>query len=64
MMVCSCKVVSDRTVRAAIAAGASTVDEVTDRCRAGGGCGGCHALLEQMLAATDPARQLVSSSAA
>jgi len=63
MMVCSCKAVSDRTVRAAIAAGAATVDDVTSRCRAGGGCGGCHSLLEQLLADAQP-KQLVGSSAA
>ena len=63
MMVCSCKAVSDRTVRAAIAAGATTVGDVTSRCRAGGGCGGCHALLERLLADTQP-KQLVGTSAA
>jgi len=63
VMACSCAAVSDRTVQAAIASGASTVEEVTSRCRAGGGCGGCHALLERLLADTQP-RQLVGTSAA
>lgn len=49
MLVCSCKAVSDRTVRAAIGSGAATVSEVTRRCKAGGGCGGCHVLLERLL---------------
>ena len=52
MFVCHCNAVSDRTVDAAIASGASTVDEITERCSAGGGCGGCHRMLESLLEAT------------
>jgi bacterioferritin-associated ferredoxin len=57
MIVCSCEAVNDRTVRTAIASGAATVDEVTGRCRAGGGCGGCHRLLERLLADCCPEPQ-------
>ena len=56
MVVCHCKAVSDRTVDAAIASGASTVPEITARCTAGGGCGGCHRLLEAS-ARGDPAHE-------
>jgi bacterioferritin-associated ferredoxin len=49
MYVCSCLAVTDRTVKAAIASGATTVGDVIDRCRAGGRCGGCWPQLERML---------------
>jgi bacterioferritin-associated ferredoxin len=64
MVVCHCKAVTDRTVDAAIASGASTVSEITDRCTAGGGCGGCHRMLESLLAATTVERELAAVSAA
>jgi len=57
MVVCHCKAVSDRTVDAAIASGATTVPEITARCTAGGGCGGCHRLLEALLEATATERE-------
>ncbi|HTU37139.1 MAG TPA: (2Fe-2S)-binding protein [Acidimicrobiales bacterium] len=53
MYVCHCKVISDRTVNAAIASGAQTVADITSRCTAGGGCGGCHRLLQAMIDAAD-----------
>jgi len=62
-MACSCMAVSDRTVRAAIAAGASTVGEVTNRCHAGGGCGGCHRMLERLLAEVAVAEPVGASAA-
>ncbi len=52
MVVCHGKAVTDRTVDAAIASGATSVEEITDRCTAGGGCGGCHRMLEALLEAT------------
>ncbi|HEX3946534.1 MAG TPA: (2Fe-2S)-binding protein [Acidimicrobiales bacterium] len=65
MLICSCKAVNDRTVRAAIGSGAATVDEVTRRCKAGGGCGGCHSMLQRLLSECLPQqRQVVGSSAA
>ncbi len=50
MIVCICRRVSDKTIRAAIAEGASSVDEVGAACRAGTGCGCCHEAIEEMLA--------------
>lgn len=50
MFVCACRAVTDRTVCAAIAAGARTVEEIAARCHAGEGCGGCHPELERLLA--------------
>jgi bacterioferritin-associated ferredoxin len=49
MVVCSCRAVTDRAVRAAIAAGATTVEAVTDRCAAASKCGGCWPELERLL---------------
>ena len=49
MYICSCKAVKERTVRAAIASGASTLDEVGRRCGAGTVCGGCHELIDELL---------------
>jgi bacterioferritin-associated ferredoxin len=59
MYVCHCKAITDRTIDAVIASGARTVPEVTERCRAGGGCGGCHsrlqALIDASVASAEPA---------
>jgi bacterioferritin-associated ferredoxin len=49
MIVCICRRVSDRTIRAAIEAGASTVEEVGQATRAGTGCGACHESINEML---------------
>jgi bacterioferritin-associated ferredoxin len=51
MYVCHCRAVNDRTVLAAAAQGAVTVDDLTRACGAGGDCGGCHAVLDELLAA-------------
>lgn len=50
MLVCHCRVVSDRAVRAAISAGATGVDEVASLCGAGAECGGCVPSVEDLLA--------------
>lgn len=48
---CNCRQVSEATVREAIANGAKTVEAVTERTGAGGGCGRCkpgiQALIDQ-----------------
>lgn len=49
MIVCSCRAVSDRTVEAAVASGASSVSEVAARCGAGSRCGGCWPELDRLL---------------
>lgn len=49
MYVCSCRAVKERTVRAAIASGAASRDEVGRRCGAGVVCGGCHELIDELL---------------
>ena len=51
MWVCVCHAVTDREVKAAIEAGAATREAVTTACRAGGDCGSCHHMIEQMVEA-------------
>ena len=50
MFVCHCRAVTDRTVRAVIASGATTIEELARRCSAGATCGGCWPALEELLA--------------
>jgi bacterioferritin-associated ferredoxin len=50
MYVCCCRAVTDRTVDAAIAAGARSLEEIADRCGAGSCCGGCWPELQRLLA--------------
>ena len=49
MYVCVCFAVTDSQVQDAIDGGASTRAEVTRACRAGGDCGSCHGMIDQML---------------
>jgi bacterioferritin-associated ferredoxin len=49
VFVCSCRAVTNRTVDAAIASGASTIEDVARRCGAGGRCGGCWPELQRLL---------------
>jgi bacterioferritin-associated ferredoxin len=46
MIVCHCHCVTDRSIREAVRAGASTVRAVGAACGAGTGCGGCRELVE------------------
>lgn len=64
MYVCHCKAVTDRTVDAVVASGARSVAEVTERCHAGGGCGGCHGRLEALIRASAPFAETVSATSA
>lgn len=50
MILCHCKSVSDRAIRAAIAAGASSVADISLVTGAGKGCGGCVPAIEVLLA--------------
>ncbi len=49
MYACLCRAVTDRTVRDAVAAGATTVSAVRATCGAGTGCGGCLPSLRRLL---------------
>lgn len=49
-LICTCFGVAEETVEILIAANSpATVDEVTDKCRAGGGCGSCRMLIQEMI---------------
>ena len=49
MIVCLCKGVSEREIRAAIRQGSSSVREVGRRCHAGTDCGMCRADIRDIL---------------
>ncbi len=49
MIVCVCKVVSDRAVKAAIASGAGSLTEIAQSCGAGTGCGACRPMIADLL---------------
>lgn len=49
MIVCHCHGVTDREIIASAQNGASTCQEVADRCGAGAGCGGCESLVAEIL---------------
>lgn len=49
MLVCHCKAVPERRIRAEAVLGAASVDEVGDRCGAGTDCGGCRPVIEEIL---------------
>jgi bacterioferritin-associated ferredoxin len=50
LLVCHCNAVCDRTIRECIRDGAKCVDDVARSCQAGSGCGGCHEVIEELLA--------------
>lgn len=49
MLLCSCHAVSERSIRACIAAGARTVQDIAEKCNAGATCGGCWPALDDLL---------------
>jgi bacterioferritin-associated ferredoxin len=49
MLVCHCKNKTDRDVRAALAEGARTCDDIASRCEAGSACGGCRSAIRNLL---------------
>lgn len=50
-LICTCFFVSERTIEREIQTrGLTTVAEVTAACNAGGGCGSCHQLIQEILA--------------
>jgi assimilatory nitrate reductase catalytic subunit len=49
MIVCVCAGISERTLRAVIADGATTMKGIERRCGAGGGCGACRPLVRECL---------------
>jgi len=66
MIVCHCHRVCDRAIRAAVQAGASTQEAVSEACGAGSGCGRCKPAVRELIdSERAPARSLpVLTSAA
>jgi bacterioferritin-associated ferredoxin len=62
MIVCQCKIVSHRTVDAAIAAGAETVGAIGRACGAGTVCGGCVCTLKRRLSEARPSLRATAPS--
>ena len=53
-LICTCFFVSERTIEREIQTRSlTTVAEVTRACNAGGGCGSCHQLIQEILATND-----------
>ena len=53
-LICTCFFVSERTIEREIQnRSLTTVAEVTQVCNAGGGCGSCHQLIQEILATND-----------
>ena len=53
-LICTCFFVSERTIEREIATlGLQSVAEVTRACNAGGGCGSCHQLIQEILDTQD-----------
>ncbi len=49
MIVCLCRGVAEKTIRATIARGGDTLDRLAAICGAGSDCGGCSAMLDALL---------------
>jgi bacterioferritin-associated ferredoxin len=54
MVICSCHGVSDRRVRREIDHGATSINEIAERCLAGSCCLSCHPTLDDLLAERCP----------
>jgi bacterioferritin-associated ferredoxin len=50
-LVCLCHGVSEGIVRSAMSDGATTVEQVGERCAAGTRCRGCHPTVQELIAA-------------
>jgi bacterioferritin-associated ferredoxin len=51
MLVCHCKAVTDRAIRAAVREGAQTRNDVAKACAAGMCCGGCGPAVDEIIEA-------------
>jgi NAD(P)H-nitrite reductase large subunit len=56
VIVCHCRRVSDRAIRAAVRGGARSCQEVDRACEAGRGCGGCQPLIRRLIKRESKAR--------
>ena len=49
MIVCSCKGITDRTIRTLVQEGACSMREIGRACDAGRGCGGCRPTIDALV---------------
>lgn len=49
VLVCHCVAVNDRQIEAAALCGAASVHDIVTACGAGGVCGGCRPVIEEIL---------------
>ncbi|MCC7275106.1 MAG: (2Fe-2S)-binding protein [Alphaproteobacteria bacterium] len=61
MIVCSCRVISDREIRIAAACGALRSADVFRRCGSRPQCGSCLPMIREMLAAVRPEPALAAA---
>jgi bacterioferritin-associated ferredoxin len=59
-MVCLCYGVNERRVRREIDHGATTIEEIAERCKAGSCCLSCHPTLDALLEERAPAVAVVA----
>lgn len=52
VLVCHCRAVNDRQIEAAALCGASSVREIVSACGAGGVCGGCRPVIQEIIEET------------
>ena len=64
MIVCHCKGISDRDIRAAIRGGARSYQQVGRTCEAGRYCGGCQPLIRELIECESPASRTPASRSA
>ena len=60
MLVCHCVVVNHEQILEEISSGATSHDDIADRCGAGTRCGGCRVTIEQLLYVHTPTRALAA----
>jgi bacterioferritin-associated ferredoxin len=57
MVVCHCLRVDEARIRASVVKGAGSVEDITEDCDAGGGCGRCWPTLQAMLGCSPSASE-------
>jgi bacterioferritin-associated ferredoxin len=63
MVICHCTAVNDREIRGEILSGALGVDDVAERCGAGGRCGNCRPMIAALLAEASVTESPATSAA-
>ena len=61
VIVCHCRAVNDHRIRELVASGVVEVESIAQVCDAGTDCGGCHALIEELINVSRPVAVSVGS---